>query len=406
MGLLSSIFKRAQQRSLFPDSSNQTAVPLYFNSENNPTVAACVNKISKTLAQLPLQLYEYTKNGMRLATGHSLYMSLINPAVEETPYLFYSMLYRLLYYRGNVFLFKNWSGSRIVGFQLIHPDRVRVDRLNNVTKTYTIDGKTYTDREILHIPYPGVGYNGTVGTSPINVYRELIDLDNRLLAYTGNYFDNSVGSRVLINLGSSYPLRRNDMDKLYAEIVPVVNKFIQGPGNAGKPMIGLPDSTISKVDQTSNVQADLKSLISYVEHSIAQTVFGIPYEVLDSAASKYDSLESKQNDFLESCIKPLGDHIRQSFESCLPAGDRSRYVIRYEYKNLLTTNTLQTVDALAKEFQTGMLTMNEVRKKLGMDDIGSAGDVHFVPANLMPLTEENINAYMATNKVAMGKQNN
>lgn len=404
MGLLSR-FKNLKQRAFFPDDSNNAAMPLYFRTEDNPTVAACVNKISKTLAQLPLQLYEYTKNGMKLAVDHSLYRALVNPAVEETPYLFYSMLFRLLYYKGNVFLFKNWSGNKVVGFTLIQPDRVRVDRISNIQKIYTIDNQTYTDREVLHIPFPGAGYNGTVGKSPIEVFKDLIDLDNRLLQYTGNYFDNSVGSRVLISLGQSYPFRKNEMDKLYAEISPVIKKFVQGPANAGNPMIGLPDSTISKIDQTSNVQADLKSLISYVEHSIAQTVFGIPYEVLDSAASKYDSLESKQNDFLESCIKPIGDHIRQSFESCLSASERTRYVIRYEYKNLLTTNTLQTVDALAKEFQTGMLTMNEVRKKLGMDDIGPEGDVHFIAANLMPLTEENIKAYMAGNKVALNKSN-
>ena len=403
MGLFSRLLKRQEQRSFFPENSNGVMMPLFFNGENNPTVAACVNKISKTLAQLPLQLYEYTKNGMRLATDHNLYTALVNPAVEETPYLFYSMLYRILYYKGNVYLYKNWSGNRIVGFTLIQPDKVKVERINNIQKIFTIDGRTYTDREILHIPFPGVGYNGTVGRSPLETFRDLIALDNRLLEYTGKYFDNSVGNRVLITLGDSYPFRKNEMDKLYAEIVPVVNKFVQGPGNAGKPMIGLPDSTLSTVEQTSNVQADLKSLISFVEHSIAQTVFGIPYEVLDSAASKYDSLESKQNDFLESCIKPLGDHIRQSFESCLPAGDRAKYVIRYEYKNLLTTNTLQTVDALAKEFQSGMLTMNEVRKKLGMDDIGPAGDYHFIAANLMPLTEENIDAYMAGNKVALNQ---
>jgi len=404
MGLFSR-FRNLKQRSFVPEDSNSVMMPLFFNGENNPTVAACVNKISKTLAQLPLQLYEYTRNGMKLATDHSLYRALINPATEETPYLFYSMLYRLLLYKGNVFLFKNWVGDRLVGFSLVHPDRVKVERISNVQKIYTIDNVQYTDREVLHIPYPGPGYNGTIGKSPIVVFHELIDLDNRLLQYTGNYFDNSVGSRVLISLGQSYPFRKNEMDKLYAEIAPVIKKFVQGPANAGNPMVGLPDSTISKIDQTSNVQADLKSLISFVEHSIAQTVFGIPYEVLDSAASKYDSLESKQNDFLESCIKPLGDHIRQSFETCLSAAEMTRFSIRYEYKNLLTTNTLQTVDALSKEFQNGMLTMNEVRKKLGMDDIGPAGDVHFIAANLMPLTEENIKAYMAQNKVALEKAN-
>jgi len=47
--------------------------------------------------------------------------------------------------------------------------------------------------------------------------------------------------------------------------------------------------------------------------------------------------------------------------------------------------------------------MNEVRKKLGMEDMGPAGDYHFIPSNLMPLTQENIDAYMAKSKLALAQ---
>ena len=288
-----------------------------------------------------------------------------------------------------------------MGFSIIDPDKIRLERGEDGRKRFYVGGEYHTERDILHIPYPGAGYNGTIGKSPVELHRELIELDNTLLTYIGNYFDNSVGSRLVINLGSSYPQRKAAMDQLYAEIVPVMNKFVLGAANAGKPMISLPDSTISKVDQTSNVQAELKSLLFMVEKQIAQSCFGVPFEILDSEASKYDSLETKQNDFLASCIQPLGDHICESFEKLLSPAEKLRYTVRYEYKNLLTTNTKDTVDYLTKEFQSGALTMNEVRKKLGMEDMGPAGDVHFIPSNLMPLTMENVDAYMAKSKLAL-----
>ena len=396
------IFRR-KQRSFFPETTISAPMGgLLFPADRNPTVSACVDKISKTLSTLPLQVYRETRSGMELAKGNPLYLALEDPSYEETPTLFYRTMYRFLLFKGNVFLFKLRSGSgRIVGFTLVDPNRVKVSRSEDRRKRYNIDGVYYTDNEILHIPYPGAGYNGTEGKSPIDVHRDLIELDNRLLMYVNNYFDNSVGSRLVINLGNTYPQRKGTMDQLYAEIVPVMNKFVLGAANAGKPMIGLPDSTISKVDQGSNAQAQLKSLIDTVEHQIALSCFGVPYEVLDSAASKYDSLESKQNDFLANCVKPLGDHVCESFEKLLSASEQSAYSVRYEYKNLLTTNTKDTVDYLTKEFQSGALTMNEVRKKLGMEDMGPAGDVHFIPSNLMPLTEENIDAYMAKNKLAL-----
>ena len=395
------IFRR-KKRSFFPNEGNYARTPLLFPAEKNPTVSACVDKISKTLSTLPLQLYQSTKNGMQLAKGNPLFLALEDPAVEETPTLFNRTWIRILLLRGNAYLYihRNSRGD-VLGFSIIDPDKIRLERGEDGRKRFYVGGEYHTERDILHIPYPGAGYNGTIGKSPVELHRELIELDNTLLTYIGNYFDNSVGSRLVINLGSSYPQRKAAMDQLYAEIVPVMNKFVLGAANAGKPMISLPDSTISKVDQTSNVQAELKSLLFMIEKQIAQSCFGVPFEILDSEASKYDSLETKQNDFLASCIQPLGDHICESFEKLLSPAEKLRYTVRYEYKNLLTTNTKDTVEYLTKEFQSGALTMNEVRKKLGMEDMGPAGDVHFIPSNLMPLTMENVDAYMAKSKLAL-----
>lgn len=376
---------------------------MLFPAELNPTAASCIDKIANTLAKLPIRVYEKTNDGLKVAKNHPLFLTLEDPSVEETPMLFYATFVRFLLNKGNAFLYKNYdSKGNIVGYTNVDPNKVKVERNDSsLRKMFLIDGKYYTEREILHVPYIGPGYNGTIGMSPVTFFRDLINLDNQLLAYVGSYFENSIGSRIVVNLGQSYPSRKANMEQLYAEIVPFFNKFVVGAQNAGKPMIGLPDSTLSKIDQPSNVQAQLKTLMDMVERQIAQTVFNMPFELINTEASKYDSLETKQNDFLASCIEPLGNHICESFEKELTAGERTRYQVIYEYKNLLTTNTTQTVDYLTKEFQSGALTMNEVRKKLGMPGMGEAGDYHFIPANLMPLTMENIDAYMAKSKIAI-----
>ena len=393
---------RPKKREFFPDTEQRVHTPLLFPAEKNPTAASCIDRISNTLAKLPLRIYEKTSDGLRLASSHWLAYILQNPSVEETPALFYTELARFLLNTGNVFIYKYRSGEKIVGYSLVDPMKVTVER-DPVShrKRYYIDGRYYTDYEILHIPYIGCGYNGTIGMAPVSQFRELINLDNQLLTYIGNYFENSVGNRIVVNLGQTYPQRKQSLDQLYAEIIPTFNKFVVGAQNAGKPMIGLPDSSISEINQPSNVQAQLKTLMDMVERQIAQTVFNMPFELINSEASKYDSLEAKSADFLASCIEPLGNHICESFEKELSPAERTRYQIVYEYKNLLTTNTKDTVDYLTKEFQSGALTMNEVRKKLGMSSMGEAGDYHFIPSNLMPLTMENIDAYMAKSKIAI-----
>lgn len=402
------IFRQKQKREFFPETMERAKFPLLFPAEKNPTAAACIDKISNTLAKLPLRVYEKTNDGLKLASKHNMQLLLMDPSTEETPTLFYSTWIRFVLNKGNAYLYKRRNyDDEIVGFQIVNPQRVEVSRDPTThMKMFLIDGKYYTERDIIHIPYNGPGYNGIVGYSPVDHYRELIGLDNRLLDYVANYFDNSAGSRMVVKLGSTYPSRKASMDQLYAEIIPVFNKFVVGAQNAGKPMISLPDSDITKFEQTSNVQAQLKTMMDMVERQIAQTVFNMPFELLDSTASKYDSLETKMNDFLASCIEPLGNHICETFEHQMSPSDQQRYKIVYEYKNLLTTNTQQTVDYLCKEFLSGALTMNEMRKKLGMESMGEAGDYHFIPANLMPLTMPIIDSYMAKSKaIAEGLHN-
>ena len=399
MGLFNRKKNANEERSFFPEGSRPVFAPLLFTSEKNPTVSACVNKICNTLSILPIQLYAHTKKGKRLAISNPLFRVLEKPAFEETPSLFYNSLYRQLLLEGNVYIYlgRNNRGE-IVNFSLIDPAKVKVERDDSFRKIFYISGKIYTERDILHIPYIGAGYNGTVGISPVRVHRELIDLDNNLLTYINNYFNNSLGSRYAIKLGDSYPNKTQDLAATYAAILPVINKYVAGSSNAGKVMVPPPDSELMKIEQSSNVQAQLDSLLEMVERQIAEA-FNVPYEVI-SGENKYNSLETKQNDFLTNCIQPLGKHVCESFERLIDPSDTALF-ITYEYKNLLTTNTSDTINYLSKELQSGMLSLNEARSKLGMEDIGSAGDVFWMPANLIPVTEENIEAILAKSKLAL-----
>lgn len=390
-------FKKEKKRSFFPEDSSIISSPYIFSAEINATVATCVNKIANTLSILPLNLYFYTKNGKSLAVDNPLFRILEHPAYEETPSLFYGTMIRHLLLNGNAYILVQRENGIIVNLQLIDPRRVIISRESS-RKIFDINGKRYTEKDILHIPYPGTGYNGTIGVSPADVHRDIIQQDNILHEYIAKYFGNSVGSRLAIELGSSYPNKPQDMDKVYAALNPIFKKFVLGNSNAGKPMYLPPDSKIANINQPTNAESELRTLLNSYEHQIAMA-FNVPYEIIDSSASKYGSLEQKQNDFLSNCIQPLGDHICQSLMKLLdnPRGK----VIQYEYKNLLTTNTTDTIDYLAKEIQSGLITQNEARKKLGMQDIGPAGDYFWIPGNLIPATEENVEAILAKSKLAL-----
>ena len=388
-------------RSFFPDKYPTSFYPSLFTRETNPTVKSCINRIAKTFSTLTPILYRDSKTGRERDTSNDLFRLMLHPSYEETPALFWDAFIRSMYEEGNgyIYLGRNDRGT-VVNMTVCNPFDVEVRRTESKDKVFYIRGKVYTERDILHFPMLGEGYDGTKGASPMSKYRDLIDLDSYLLCYIDNYFhNNSPGNRLSIELGTSYPSRPADMDKLYAQIMPVLQKFVMGANNAGKPIINIPDSKTTVLDQSSNVQAQLSEVKTMIERMICLLCFSMPYEMINTSVNKYDSLETLQQEYLTSCIQPLGNHICQTLDRLLPS--RVGHYFRYDYKTLLTTNTSATVNYLAKEFQTGAISMNEFRAKLGMDSIGPEGDVHFVPANLMPLTMENINAYKAADKVAM-----
>jgi hypothetical protein len=109
--------------------------------------------------------------------------------------------------------------------------------------------------------------------------------------------------------------------------------------------------------------------------------------------------------FIENAIRPLAVSFEQAVNKILPPYERSRVFFEYSYNSLLKTNLQNRIDAYTKQVANGILTVNETRRKENLPDIGEAGDTLFIPANMMPLTMENIKAYMASAKIKQQELN-
>ena len=399
MAFFSRIFRRTPPQVRAAGTVDYVSAPDIFNFPYlnlNPTAEACLRKIVSTLASLKLELYTHRKGGGRsLVVTHPLFAALKNPDPNMTPIQFYSQLIDDIM-RGDAYLHIIKAGGQIL-FERLDPRAVRPSNLSGRI-VYQYGQQTYTDRDVLHIPYPFATktVNGVVyGVAPEEKYRDLITLDNALTAYIKMYFGNSIGKRTVVEMGDSWTGKK--LDEAYALIAPAVQKFVYGAANAGKPIIPPPGTKLTTIDQTQNLYTDIKSLKEMIERQIAQG-FGVPYSLL-SETNKYNSLEANQLQFLADTIEPLGTHIEQSFDRLLDPAETALYC-KYDYKAMLQSDVKTTVEYLAKEVQAGLLTINEARDKLDLSAV-DAGDYTFVPANLWPLTVDNVDAFFAQSKLAM-----
>ena len=386
------IFRPRQKRAAQGEVPSLSASSYPYIVSNNATAETCIRKISTTLASLKLTLYQHRKGGGRTPVyTDPLYSALRNPDPSTTPFLWYAQLVDDIL-RGDAYVQHKRIGGNLFLYRL-DPNTTRPE-VESGRRVFATSQGTFTPAEVLHIPYPRTQHGK--GYSPLQQFDDLISLDNILTAYIREYFRNSTGKRTVLELGDDYKGKK--MDELYSAIIPLVNKYIVGAGNAGKPIIPPPGMKLSTHDVTQNLYADLKSLKEMVERQIAQS-FGVPYSLI-SETNKYDSLEQNQLQFLTDAIEPIGTHIEQSFSKLIPPANTAWYC-KYDYKAMLQSDPKTTVDYLAKEVGSGLLTINEARDVMDLPAV-EGGDVLLVPANMWPYTPDNQEAFFAKAKAALG----
>ena len=409
MGLFNRKKSNTEIRQFFP-LFNQYFGTSLFSVEKCAAVDTAVSRISNTISTLPLEMFQYTSRGIQDIWSNPLAKLLKNPAVEESATLFYQTLVRHLLIRGNAYVFKHRNNrGEVICLEIIDPMCIRVDRFDDGRKRYNITGQRggiYTDRDIIHIPLLGEGYNGTVGMSPCDAHRDIIRQNMLIQEFIAITINHGIGSRLLIELDKdNFKPGSSKLQALVQEFSEYCAKFIYGQENAQKPIITPPGTKIGTIELPDLVKTEIVKLYDASCNAV-YLLFNVPPEVINSKEQKYGSLSAKYEDFLRISIHPLCSHIAKCFEKSLFEPEQlNSCFLKFNYDSLLDTDREKKIDSALKEYHGGILTLNETRRKLGLqsveDDI--EGETRIIPSNEMPWTAENISAFMARSKLALAE---
>lgn len=398
--------KEVETRQFFPFTSETWGTAI-FPAEKNAAVDRAVSLISGTISTLPLTLYVHTRNGLEEAWGHGVARILKDPAIEETATLFWKTVIRHLLMTGNAFIFKHKYQGEIVSLEIIDPSLVLVQRTESGRKLFIISTSNkgaYTEDDIIHIPYLDEGYNGTIGMSPVAVHKREILTNDIIAEYINIFFERGIGSRLLVELDKDdYKAGAAKTEKLVQEFSKYFNSFVLGKDNFKRPIITPPSTKISVLEAGNNEHTKVLELYDQSCATIYR-LFNVPPEIINSKDSKYNSLSQKQQDFYNVAVHPLCRHISETLEKgLLKPEERGRFIIKYDYSGLLEADYEKKVESWIKKFHAGVCTLNELRDALDMSRIENEveGNTKFIPANLIPLTEDNIEAILAKSKLAL-----
>ena len=398
MGLFD-FFKRNKQNRSAGISTFSTA---FVNNSDiitgrDATSWAAVDLIASSLSNLTGAFYNtQTKQAVK---DHYLYDILNNPNSDETRFTFFYNSVKD-YFDGNIYWYKydNDSGEIAALFRL-NNNKVGVKRDSFNQKVFVYNGKEYHSDKILHIP-SRYGYNGLTGKSIFSecnsIFNNTAELDN----FLKNSFNNSIGNRLIIDITKQYP------DASEEQVQQLKNKFQQnytGIKNAGKPLIKSGKIEYDKIetDYKDNRANQYLENRQFQEKEISK-LFGVPLPLLNGTEAA--NIESLYIIFIENAIRPIAAQIEQSINKLIPINERSKIYFEYSYNSLMKTSLSTRIDTYGRQLTNGILSPNEIRRKENLPEI-EAGDTHFVQANLLPLTDSVIEAYMASAKLKLEQLN-
>lgn len=369
-----------------PDFNN--VVNAYAGKE--ATSFGAIDIIANTIASLSFGVYDRATR--QRVSGHWLSDLIAQPNLDEVHSLFISQIVRD-WFGGNVYLylFRNTEG-KIISFFRMNPSQVFVDRDDLNRKRFTYNGRIYYSDRVLHIPGK-YGYNGLTGKSIFKELQNIFETSENLDMFTANTFSNNMGKRLVIDATDAY---QNLSDEQADILVKKLVHNYSGVQNAGKPIVkrnGLKYETID-TGTSSNQASQLAENRMYQTKLIAE-VFHIPPEFL--VGNVPTDVEALYTVFANQCIEPIATEFQEYFNLLLSPAERTHYYFEFTYNSLMKTSLSKRIDAYAKQITNGILSVDEIRKKENLPELGTdSANTLLVPANLMPVKDDVFEAYMAS----------
>lgn len=343
-------------------------------------VWACVDLLSRTIASLPLFVFEGSGGKRTLARDSMLWQLLHDsPNRRMTPMEFWVAMLLNLMLRGNAYarIDRNANGDAISMWPM-SADQVAVDVLDDgsVVYIYSIgnDRQVLGEQNVLHLKDLG---NGTFGLSRLDYMRATTsELANAQTAANALFANGGKPTGVLMIDSVLNPEQRKAIKERFVGMA---------EGSASRLYVL---EANMKYEQLSLTPQDTQLLETrkYGVEEIGRW-FGVPAVLINhSNTTAWGSgIEQIIDGFFKFTVRPALVSIEQALRKrVLTPAQRARYSVEWNFDGLLRANIKDRMEVYAKAVQNGLKTRNECRQ-LENDPPIAGGDVLTAQVNLVPI---------------------
>lgn len=341
-------------------------------------VWGCVRIISETIATLPWQTFQKTKNGRKEVDSNISWMLQMQPNAEMSPFVFKELMYRRALLCGNSYAeIERDNAGRPVALWPICPTRVYPRRDEDGALVYYVNDIEQGQVEIApadmyHLKGPGG--DGLVGYSVIRMAAESIGLGMAMQEFGSSFFGNGahVGG-ALMHPGKLSDAARENLQKSVKnsnsrKSAMSLRVFEEGMKYE---RIGIPPEDAQFLESRKAQVVDICRWYRVPPHKLAE---------LDRAT--WSNIEQLAIEFVTDAIVPWCCRGEQEADAKLfGRNNRGTMYTKLNVAALLRGDMAARYSSYAVGRQWGWLSPNDVRELEDLNPIPN-GDMYLVPANM------------------------
>ena len=376
---------KVEERSYFGDYLSYNCATSYTTEKSMllSTVYRCVEVISDSVAQLPLEPYRIDSNGYKLKfTSHPTYKLLNkepNPRMTRFDFIKVMIVSTLLKGNGYAYIERDDKGNA-QGLHFIPAELVTIIRPKSLNEavSYSIAGLGKVEScNMVHIK--NFSYDGIEGVSTLRHARNTLGLSTDAEAHAAGFFKGGANLAGILksqtNLNSQ---QKNELKRSW--------QMAFSPATGTPNGVAVLEGNLSFEPITVNpTDAQLLETRQFNVVDICR-FFGVsPVKAFDLTKSSYSTVEATNLSFLTETLSPLLEKIELEFERKLyKPSEKDSIDVRFDTATLLRADKQSLANYYQTLFNIGVVSPNDIRKQLDMEAI-EGGDNTFVQVNIQTL---------------------
>lgn len=350
------------------------------------TVYRCVEVISDSVAQLPLEPYKLDTDGYRIKfTSHPSYRILNKePNNRMTRFTFIKTLVVSTLLKGNGYAYiERDNKGNATALHYIPSELVTIISPKTLGESimYNVTGLSNSIEACNMIHILNFSYDGITGISTLQHAKNTLGLAMDSESHASGFFKGGANMAGILTVQSTLTSKQKQDLKTSWQ-------------TAFSPSTGQPNGVAvlegNMEFKPITVNPSDAQLLETREFNVIDICrfFGVsPVKAFDLSKSSYSTVEATNLSFLTDTLSPLIEKIELEFERKIyKPSEKDMIDVRFDTSRLLRADKQSLATYYSTLFNIGVVSPNEIRREIDLPYI-EGGDNHFVQVNLMEVNK-------------------